>query len=241
MAEAKQILVLSATADETKRLQEAADKLALEVVLGCADDSGNLHLDFSTRDSVLHIVEFIQQHPVAAIIPTDNLTAPFAARASSMVGLPFHPPKSVDACASKDSLRRLLAGSGIFVSEKLGGTNLEVECVMSAGKLRILAVAEENSNPALFTSLGPNLQQSVTSSLRQLVKTLMLKHGLVRVYFDQESDRPAITDVSLCYERIPMTEAMSFRIPLVDQEISYEELIIRNALDLDITRAHLKT
>lgn len=231
----KRILVLATTAREAERLRKAADKLALEVVLGCSDDTGALHLDFSTRDSALHIVEFVQQNPVAAIIPVGDATGPSAARASSMAGLPFHPPKAADSCENKDLLLKKLQAAGIPVSMD---TTTGIECMMATGKLRVLATSNAAGKPGPFSSLPSDTQKKVPDLLRRIIAALRLKHGPVRVELSTE---PAVTKVSLCYERTALTESLRFRIPLVDDDISYEEVLIRNALDLDITRIHLDT
>lgn len=234
MPERKRILALAATARETDRLREAADKLALELVLGCSDDSGTLRLNFATRDSALHIVEFVQHNPVAAIIPAGDEMGPSAARAASMVGLPFHPPKAADACANKELLRRKFEAAGIPMSDDAATAVLE--CVMASGKLRVLAVGDGNKS-GILSDMPLNAQGGVPDLLRKIIAILGLKHGPVRVELSSEL---AIASVSLCYSRTALNESLRFRIPLVDDDISYEEVIIRNALDLNISRIHLE-
>jgi hypothetical protein len=228
MPERKQILVLAVTALDTDLLHQAADKLALEMILGCSDDTGTLRLNFTTRDSALHIVEYVQQNPVVAIIPVGDLPTPSAARASSMIGLPFHPPKSADVCANKELLCRKLGAAGISFSNDVSTT---FECVMTSGKLRVLAT-DHSAPPALLS----DLQKNAPALLRNIISALGLKHGPVRVELSSEL---AVANVSLCYLPTVITGALRFRIPLVDDDISYGEVIIRNALDLDISRIHV--
>ncbi len=249
MPERKRILVLAATASKTSRLREAADKLALELVLGCADETGALRLNFATRDSALHIVEFVQQNPVAAIIPVGDETAPSAARAASIVGLPFHPPKAADACANKELLRRKLEAAGVVAPDSSpagpaavgtsSSADLTIECVMAGGKLRVLAVGD-GDRPTTFSALASDIQKNVPELLRKIIAALGLKHGPVRVTASAQAGLLAAVDIGLCYSQTALTDALRFRIPLVDQDISYEEVVIRNALDLDISRIHIE-
>ncbi len=238
MSERKRILVLAATASQANRLRAAADKLALELVLGCADETGTLRLNFETRDSALHIVEFVQQNPVAAIIPAGDETAPSAARAASMIGLPFHPPKAADACAKKELLQRKLEAASIAVAMP-SAAGLTIECVMTGGKMRVLALGDENV-PTAFSALPSGIQKSLPELLRKLIAVLGLKHGPVRVNAATHDGALMVADVALSYSQTALTDALRFRIPLVDQDISYEEVVVRNALDLDISRIHFE-
>ncbi len=233
VAEAKRILVLAPTAGDAERIRDAAEKFALEMILGCADDSGAFRLDFSTRDSALHTVEFIHGNPVAAMVPITDAIAPTVARAASMVGLPFHPPKAADACASKSLLHRKLKGAGLSTDDKAGFT---VECVMRDRKLRVLAVAEVSDEPRLLSAYPAEFQQGVIGLLKKVVTIFGLKHGPVRL---EVSNSLAVVDLSLSYARTRPIDALHFRIPLVDLDISYEEVLVRNALDLDISRVQL--
>ncbi len=232
MPEAKRILVLAPHASVTTRLREAADKLALETVLGCSDDSGALKIDFSVRDSALQIVDFVHQNPVAAIIPVGDETAPAAARGASMIGIPFHTPRAADACLDKKSLHPRLQAAGIATAD-LSATTLE--CIVSNGKLRVLAsVLGSDVKPP--EALPREDQKKIVEILKQMGATFGLKHGPVRV---ELSNDIAVVDVSLSCQAPPATDGLRFKIPLVDQDLSYEEVIIRNALELDISRVHL--
>lgn len=234
MPDPKRILILAQTASDADRLRVAGDKLALELVLATADDTGALRLDFATRDAALQTVVYFNQHPVAAIIPSGDATAPTAARAASMIGIPFHAPKAADMCVNKAFLHRRLSAAGT-PSAREAAPETMLFCAMTVGKFRILAAARD-SGPMAFRELAQDAQEKISEILRRLIPTLLLKHGPVQVGITRDV---AITDVSLCYRRSQLTDALRFRIPLVDDDISYEELIIRNALDLDISRVHL--
>jgi len=252
MPERKRILVLASTASETEQLRAAAEKLALEIILGCSDDSGALHLDFATRDSALHIVEFAQQTPVVAIIPIGDDPTPAAARACSMIGIPFHPPRAADTCANKALLRRKLSAPDLVTIGTSESPDLTLYCLMTASKLRVFAAIEGGpilreakgggvdlpSPPVTFKSLSAELQSSALESIKKVVQTLGLKHGPVNIDFSIGLNGLSVTNVSLCYSP---SDALHFRIPLVDAEISYAEVVIRNALDLDTSRIHLDT
>jgi hypothetical protein len=252
MPERKRILVLAATAHDARPLRESADKLALETILGCSDDTGTLRLNFATRDSALHIVEYVQQNPIVAIIPVGVEPTPSAARAASIIGIPFHPPRAADVCADKALLRRKLCAPELITIGGSGDSDLTLHCIMTAGKLRVLAVIHKcpdlreamvggvdfPSPPVTFKSLPPEIQSKAVESLKKLISTLGLKHGPVSVDFSTRPGGVSVTNISLCYLH---TDALHFRIPLVDAEISYAEVIIRNALDLDTNRIHLDT
>lgn len=230
MSEAKRILVLAATAEQSARLRDAAEKLALEVILGCADETGTLQLNFATRDSALHIVEYVHENPVVAIIPIGDVAAPAAARAASMIGISYHSPKAADACSDKKRLHARLHAASIETGDV---TAITLECVMANGKLRLLASIRGNEVTALFSSED---QKKIVDILKNFVAKFGVKHGPVRLELSSEF---TVVDVSLACPTEPTTDILRFRIPLVDQDLSYEEVIIRNALELDISRVHL--
>lgn len=242
MPEAKRILVLAPTAAEADNFRDPAAKLALDLLLGCADASGTLRLDFNTRDSALHTVMFAQEHPLAAIIPIGDETAPVAARASSMLGLPFHPPKSADACRNKPALKTRIEALGLTCASP-GDSEpapLTLVCLMHEGRLRVLAARTQGEVPRALSSYDTNFQRRAVEALKKIVRALGLKHGPVFVRLWAHRDPVVISDVSACYLPAGMPESFSFRIPLVDVHLSFEEVVIRNALGLDTTRVYLE-
>lgn len=220
-----------------------AQKLALEIVLGCGDGSGVLQLDFNTRDAALAIVTYAQQVPFAAIVAVSDKTAAVAARAASMLGLPFHTPKAGDACHDQQLLARKLEASGLMskFNDAVGHASdtVTLECLMTHGHLRALAAFDSSSSPFPPASLFAADTKTVSETLGRVVVLLGLKHGPVRVTFLRIAERLAIANLSCAYIPGSHASGLRFRIPLVDQEVSFEELILRNALDLDTSRVVL--
>jgi hypothetical protein len=241
MAEAKRVMVLTPSAATAQTFNAPAQKLALELVLGCGDATGTLQLNFNTRDAALAVVTYAQQVPFAAIVAVSDETAAVAARAASMLGLPFHTPKAGDACHDKQLLARKLQTSGVMPklndAERQITDAITLECLMTHGHLRALAAFDRRSpSPLLPASLLGAEIKSVSEILGLIVTVLGLKHGPVQFTFLRISGRLEVTNVSCSYVPRSHTSGMRFRIPLVDQEVSFEELILRNALDLDTSR-----
>lgn len=253
--DAKRILVLTPTAGDVDRFRDVTDKLALELLLGCADATGTLQLKFETRDSALQILDFAQQNPLAAIIPVGNAAAPLAARAATMLGLPSHAPKAADCCLDKAQLRIRLEAVGLGVLTDLShdqsagfkpglgaAQGLDLTCLMTNARLRVLAVHEDRRPiPRTLASFSSELQQHAANALKRLVGALSLKHGPVFVQLAYAGNDVKVADASVAYSPSTPMAALSFRIPLVDEDISWEELIIRNALGLDTARVYLDT
>jgi hypothetical protein len=254
MPDVKRVLILAPTAAQALRFVEPAGKLALELVLACADDSGSLRLDFDTRDSALQVVELASRSPIAAIVAIGDAAVPVAARAASMLGLCFHTPKAADACRNKSALRVRLEALGLNVAKpatanvqaaletrnlKLDASALSLICLMTAGRLRVLAVSDSVQPPRRLTALDHGKQRAVISLLQAIVRALGLKHGPVAVEMEAHAQRIAVADVSAAYIPGDANHLLSFRIPLVDEHISWEELLLRNALGLDTSRVYL--
>src|SRR5512133_2254969 len=143
MAEAKRVLILTPTAELANAFCPPAEKLALSLTLGCGDASGDLRLDFSTRDAALSVVAHAEREPFAGVVAVTDETAPVAARAASMLGLRFHTPKAADSCRGKELLARRLEAAGIVSAsggaEVSDSDEIMLECLMTQGRLRTLA------------------------------------------------------------------------------------------------------
>lgn len=246
MPEAKRILVLAEAAEETDAFRPVAEKLALDLLIGSADGRGDMKLDFDKRESALRIVEFAQERPLAAIIPVGDVTAPVAARSASMLGLQFHTPKAADACRDKRRLQTRLEAVGLPVSvagasgTKLAAGRLTVICAMFERQLRALAVFDgEDAVPRPFAKLTSADQQAIVVLLRRLIPALGLKHGPVILRLARQASILSICDVSDSYLPGTHLPELHFRIPLVDEDISFPEFLVRNALGLDTARLYL--
>jgi hypothetical protein len=239
---AKRILVLSEIAPGIEPFRKAAEKLSLELVLGCEDSFGSLQLDFKSRDSALAVVDFAQQTPFAAIIAVGDKTGSVAARAASMLGLPFHTPRAADLCRNKAALRTKLETLGLATADAHDSATstellLTLHVLMNGGRARVIAAV---CNTTLApSSLPSNLQEQISDGLRRVIPAVGLKHGPVRLDIIGSEDALTVLDLSMCVIPDRRNALLRFHIPLVDENVSFEELIIRNALDLDTTRAYL--
>lgn len=241
MAEAKRILVLAHTAADANRFRSVAEKLALELMLACSHDSASMRLDFDSRDSALRIVEFAHQQPVAAVIPVHDAAAPVAARACSMLGLPSHTPKAADACKDKALLKRKLVAHELAPETGTGSPEtllvLRLTCIMSDSRLRVLAMHDATALRSSLSEVPTDTRERIVRALRIIIGALGLKHGPVHVRLAAGST-VTVEDVSLGAATTD-TAGLLFRIPLVEQAMTFEEVVVRNALSLDVGRIYL--
>jgi hypothetical protein len=234
----KRILLLTSSARDLDPYVDACEKLGLVPIVGAPRTvrlppllrESVLELDFTTRDSVLQIVTGTQHDPVAAVIALDEAPTPIAARAASMMGLASHPPKAADACLDHTDLQRILQAAGVPVSASQHSQVLAV--LVNERKLRVCISTVASLKQAITTPSTP-----VTEVLQQAAHALDLRHGPAHVEVAAEADNWAISSISLAATH-PFTELVRFKIPLVDDDISWPEAVIRNALGLDISRLH---
>jgi hypothetical protein len=237
---AKRILLLTSSARDLDTYIAAAEKLSLVAVVGSPPTvrlppllrETALDLDFSTRDSVLKIVTETQDDPVAAIVSIDEAPTPIAARAASMMGLACHPPKAADACLEHDTLHRVLADAGVPVSSSQHSQVIAV--LVNDRKLRVCVSTVGSLKQAMTTPATP-----VTEVLAAACRALDLRHGPAHFEVSADTDVWSIASISLAATH-PFTELVRFKIPLVDDDISWPEAVIRNALGLDISRLHAR-
>lgn len=259
MAEAKRILFLSCTESLAQTFCIAAEKLGLEPLRACADGSGSLQVDFDKRDSALSIVHFAQENPIAGIVAIGDVAAPVANRAAGMLGLPSHAPRAADTCRDKELLRTRLEAAGLKVASPderrptAGKVQLSVNresppqshnsitCLALMASARVRVIAAITDVPVTPSSLPSMLQQQISDVLRRLIPAIGLRHGPIRVEMMPQAQNFELADVSVAVVPDPRNALLRFHIPLVDDDLSFEELIIRNALDLDTSRAYLET
>lgn len=240
------LLILSTTSAAALPYLESARKLNVISVLGleasAAPELPNqlaffpdaieqvLRLQLDTRDSALAIAQFAMQNPLIGILAADERSAPSAARSASMIGLPGHTPKAADVCLNKFGLMQELKNAGLPVP-LLAGTNASSAAVIALlddGKMRVLGIKNGRQDVLLPRTTLENLWRAA--------RLLGLRQGplYARVSLAGENQ---ILDLS---PAIPAAflEAMRFRIPLVDDDISLAEILVRHALRLDLSRAH---
>lgn len=241
---AEKLGVHHALALETGGTEPPAEAMAGELL-----QRDFLRLQFDTRDSALAIVEYAMEHPLAAILAVDERCAPSAARAASMIGLPGNPPKAADACLDKFTLRQQLSNAGIPAPLLVGvndpaptaqsttGHSHEVSkqangvvAILNDGKMRVLATTHG-------IKIGPNPPRSALETVWRAARVVMLKHGPVFARIETADNRTTVLDLAAA---VPdqLAAALRFKIPLVAEDISLAEVILRHALGLDISRVH---
>jgi len=236
-----EVLILAAGIEEAAPYVSAAEKLRVSSILGIEAETQRswektecrpaLCLHFAQRESALAIVQYSMEHPLAAIIATHERTAPACARASSMMGLKWHAPRGADLCLDKTALRRRLSAAGSAPSDPEGdpaGQKVAVIAILDAGKLRVLSVVPAPEN---LSAIGRPMLEAVLRATREAG----LNHGPMVAQVRIIGGQTMISD--LC-PVIPANQAetLRFRIPLVDEDISLAEVVMRHALGLDISR-----
>jgi biotin carboxylase len=139
----------------------------------------------------------------------------------------------------------------IQVEDYIDGVEVAVEAVLDRGRLRVLAIFDkpdpltgpffEETIYVTPTRLPADTQQQVVAELARAVATLGLRHGPMHAELRIQPGQPAAIWVMEVAAR-PIgglcSRALRFRIPLVDENISLEELLIRLARGEDISRIY---
>jgi hypothetical protein len=237
----KRLLVLTPGADQqNEAFLEAAAKLDLDIVFGSETPQGvpakfrdsAIPLRFDDRDSVLGIVEYAMKQPLAAMVMVGDAPLSVASRASSMLGLPCHPPHAADAMSDPERLR----AAGIVPSEQ---TDVTAEGSVDQGTLRVFALFDTRDDVLITPSrLGAEVQTALVNQLKSAVHSLGLRHGPVHARIALNGNEASISSLEARALRAPASRALRFRIPLVDSDISLEELIVRLMLGTDTSRIY---
>ena len=118
------LLLATKTGYQTRAFADAAQQLGLQVVYGTdrchvlEDPWGDQALPLHFEDpaaSAQQITEFAREHAIDAIVALGDRPTPTAARASEVLGLPFHPAAAADVCRDKYRSRESLRAAGINV------------------------------------------------------------------------------------------------------------------------------
>jgi biotin carboxylase len=119
-ASSRVLLLMSPATYRAGAFLSAARALQLEVVVGIdlpetLSDYWHvpLGLDFNDPDGALHtILEYAQEHPLAAILSVDDSASELAARACAALGLPHNSPQAAEAARDKLLMRTLMSRGG---------------------------------------------------------------------------------------------------------------------------------
>jgi biotin carboxylase len=133
----------------------------------------------------------------------------------------------------------------IQVESYIEGDEIAVEGVVDRGRLRILAIFDkpdplvgpffEETIYVTPSRLGAETEQHVLETLERAVEALGLYHGPLHAELRINRDGIYVMEVAARPIGGLCSRALRFRIPMVDDNISLEELLIRLALGNDIS------
>ena len=136
----------------------------------------------------------------------------------------------------------------IQVESYVEGAEIAVEGIVDRGRLRILAIFDkpdplvgpffEETIYVTPSRLAAETQQHVIQTLGRAVQALGLHHG--PLHAELRINREGVWVIEVAARPIGglCSRALQFRIPLVDDNVSLEELLIRLALGQDVSRIY---
>jgi formate-dependent phosphoribosylglycinamide formyltransferase (GAR transformylase) len=136
----------------------------------------------------------------------------------------------------------------IQVESYVEGAEIAVEGIVDRGRLRILAIFDkpdplvgpyfEETIYVTPSRLAAETQQHVIQTLGRAVQALGLYHG--PLHAELRINRGGVWVMEVAARPIGglCSRALHFRVPLVDDNVSLEELLIRLALGLDVSRIY---
>jgi hypothetical protein len=182
-------------------------------------------------------------------------------RAASMLGMRCHAPKGADACLDKFSLRQKLSNAGLrtpLLGEAPAGEDVAVAAIIDSGKMRVLGMLRGSvpsgrvgdppphvptgrvGDPPPHTPTGrvgdPPPHVCFEAVLRA-ARVVGLNHGPVSAEVRVVDSEVWVLDLEAVIPK-RLSERLRFRIPLVDEDVSLEEVVLRHALGLDIRRIY---
>jgi len=136
----------------------------------------------------------------------------------------------------------------IQVETYIEGTEVAVEAIVDRGRLRVLAIFDKPSPlPGPFfeetiyvtpSRVDPDVQQGIGDTLDKAVAALGLYHGPVHAELRINGAGIWVMEVAARSIGGLCSRALRFEIPLVDKEVSLEELLIRLMLGMDVSRVY---
>jgi hypothetical protein len=152
-----------------------------------------------------------------------------------MMGLRGNPPKAADACLDKFALRQMLSNAGLrtpLLGDAPPGRELGVAAILDGSRMRVLGVVED----ARSVSDTP---RSALECIPRAARAVGLSCGPIWAHLRVAGEETWFLDLG---PSIPPrdAEALQFRIPLVDEDVSLAEVILRHALGMDLARVYRK-
>jgi biotin carboxylase len=134
----------------------------------------------------------------------------------------------------------------IQVENYIDGREIAVEGIMDRGRLRALAIFDkpdplegpyfEETIYVTPSRLPGETQQQVLQTLQRAVGALGLYHGPLHAEMRINPRGVWVLEIAARSIGGLCSRALRFRIPLVDENVALEELLIRLALELDVSR-----
>lgn len=136
----------------------------------------------------------------------------------------------------------------IQVETYIEGAEVAVEAIVDRGRLRVLAIFDkpdpltgpffEETIYVTPSRLGQGAQQAIIATLDKAVAALGLYHGPVHAELRINAAGIWVMEVAARCIGGLCSRSLRFRPPLVDKEVSLEELLIRLMLGLDVSRIY---
>jgi hypothetical protein len=235
------LLILASNAAAAEPYAAAAAKLRTDFLLGLEETSagtalpaaaGVLPLPFAQREAALEILEFGLKTHIAAIIAADLRTAPCCARASSMLHLNWHSPRAADACQDQSALLARLGAAGFEAELSALGhrDRIDLAATIQSGRMRVLGTVGRSGD-----SGTARVGKAWLERLLRAAGAIGFSHGPLWASLNAGEGQEILSGLSPaipteCHARL------RFRIPLVEEELSLAEVMVRQALGMDIGR-----
>jgi biotin carboxylase len=136
----------------------------------------------------------------------------------------------------------------IQVETYIEGAEVALEAIVDRGRLRVLAIFDKPDplNGPFFEETiyvtpsrhSTEIQRDIIRTLAMAVAALGLYHGPVHAEFRVNPGGVWVMEVAARSIGGLCSRALCFQIPLVDKEVSLEELLIRLMLGLDVSRIY---
>jgi len=136
----------------------------------------------------------------------------------------------------------------IQVETYIEGDEVAVEGIVDHGRLRVLAIFDkpdplvgplfEETIYVTPSRLSPDVQREVAQTLARAVAAMRLYHGPLHAEFRINRQGVWVMEVAARCIGGLCSRALRFQIPLVDKDVSLEELLIRLALGAQVSRIY---
>jgi hypothetical protein len=202
-----------------------------------------LQLRFAQRESALEIVQYAMEHPLAAIVATDDRTSPACARVASMLGLRWHPPRAADLCLDLLALQHRLSAAGFttpLLGESPSGQDFAVAAILDGGKMRVLGNLKcTPGRPQESPPESVEAPKAVHGTVLRAARETGLSHGPVSARVCLADEKIWILQLGAAISA-ECVDHLHFHIPLVDEDVSLAEVVVRHTVGMDISRIYAK-